>query len=328
MMKKTAVGIALAALLAIPAAAGELYIPSNTPSSGGGPNSWPFSTYSAWRYHLLIPAKMLGGQPFRLKEVSVAFASTASGWSASKFQLNMAHTLQTTLNMTFAANLGGSPTALIDGPITFNAVANTWSPLGITNGFNYDGVSSLVLEVRYIRNTTAGATVWTDTSLCRCYTHMGNSNDPYNATTAITPTPGALMGMKIRLTTVDTQIFGSGTGRIGSVLSLYLLSPPDVGLTYQVGTSLGAGPTPIGTRQIGLSLDDLLVVSVGGFLPGVFQNYSGIMDAKGQGTAKLAIPNIAGLVGIRLHSAFVTLKSGMPFNIQAISNTFTFTIAK
>jgi len=327
-MKKTTIGMALLALLAFPAAAGEIYIPSNTPSSGGGPNSWPFNSHSAWRYHLLIPARMLGGKPFRLKEVSVAFATTQSNWSASQFQLRVAHTLQTTLSMTFATNLASGAVALIDGPLAFSATANTWSPLGITNGFNYDGASSLVLEVRYVRNSTAGANVWTDTSLCRCYTHTGNTNDPYNATTAITPTPGALMGMKVRLTTVDTQIFGSGTGRIGTALTLILFSPPDGGLPYQVGTSLGNGPTPIGSRQIGLSLDDLLVVSVGGLLPAIFQNYAGNLDASGQGTAKMVIPNNAGLVGIRLHSAFVTLKNGAPFHIESISDTFTFTVTK
>ena len=328
-MKTSIVAVALAALLAGTAAAGEIYIPDNNPASGSaGSNSWPFNTYSAWRYHLLIPAQMLGGKPFRVKEVSVAFSGSKSGWSASQFQLRMAHTLQTTLSMTFATNLASGAVALIDGPITFNAVASTWTPLGITNGFNYDGKSGLVLEVRYIRNTTSGVTVWTDNRMCRCYTHTGNSNDPYNATTAITPTPGALMGMKVRLTTVDTQIFGSGTGRIGTTLTLVLLSPPDGGLPYQVGTSLGNGPTPIGNRQIGLSLDDLLVVSVGGFLPAIFQSYAGNLDASGQGTAKMVVPNNAGLVGIRLHSAFVTLKNGAPFHIESISDTFTFTVTK
>jgi len=127
---------------------------------------------------------------------------------------------------------------------------------------------------------------------------------------------------------VDTQIIGSGTGRIGTALTLFLLSPPDGGLPYQVGTSLGNGPTPIGNRQIGLSLDDLLVVSVGGLLPTIFQNYAGALDASGQGTAKMIIPNSAPLVGIRLHSAFVTLKNGAPFNIESISDTFTFTVIK
>ncbi|MBN2491781.1 MAG: hypothetical protein JXQ29_13120 [Planctomycetes bacterium] len=327
-MKKTTFCAVLVALLGLTAAAGEVYIPSNTPSTGGGPNSWPFETYSAWRYQLRIQSSMLGGKRFRIKEISVAFAATRSPWSATQFQLRMAHTQQTTLSMTFDTNLGAGAVTLIDGPLTFNAIANTWSPLGITSGFDYNGKDHLVLEVRYYRNTTAGASVWTDTGIERCYIHTGNTADPYNATTAITPVPGAMMGMKVRLTTVDTQIIGSGSGRIGTDLTLFLLSPPDGGLAYQVGTSLGTGPIVLGNRLLGLGVDDLLVASVGGKLPGVFQNYAGTLDAQGQATAKMAIPADAALVGIRLHSAFVVLKAGAPFGIESISDTFTFTITK
>jgi len=321
--------IALLALLGGMASAGEIYIPDNNPSQGtAGSNSWPFNTYSAWRYHLLLKANYLGGKPFRIKEVSIAFSGTRNGWSATQFQLRIAHTTRNTLSATFAQNFGTSPVALIDGPLTFNAVASTWSPLGITSGFLYDGRSNLVLEVRYRRNTTSGVTVWTSNQLERNYTHMAYSTDPYNAATAFTPVPGPMMGMKVRFTTVDTQIIGSGTGRIGSTILLNLLSPPDGGLAYQVGTSLGMGPTPIGNRAIGLSLDTLLVVSVGGHLPAVFQDYAGLLDTKGQGVARLNIPAHPALIGIRLHSAFLTLKNGAPFNIENISDTFTFTVAK
>jgi len=67
---------------------------------------------------------------------------------------------------------------------------------------------------------------------------------------------------------------------------------------------------------------------VGGKLPGVFQNYAGTLDAQGQATAKMVLPGDGALVGIRLHSAFVVLNSGAPFNVQSISDTFTFTITK
>jgi len=40
------------------------------------------------------------------------------------------------------------------------------------------------------------------------------------------------------------------------------------------------------------------------------------------------IPNIPALIGVRLHSALVTLDSPAPSGIQSISNTFSFSITK
>ena len=69
---------------------------------------------------------------------------------------------------------------------------------------------------------------------------------------------------------------------------------------------------------------------MGGKLPTVFQDYTGLLDSQGNGTARLVIPNTAALVGIRLHSAFLTIKAEAPFNLKSnlksISDTFTFTI--
>jgi len=40
----------------------------------------------------------------------------------------------------------------------------------------------------------------------------------------------------------------------------------------------------------------------------------------------MMIPNIPALVGVSLHSAFVTIKVGEPFNLKTISDTFSFKI--
>ena len=126
---------------------------------------------------------------------------------------------------------------------------------------------------------------------------------------------------------VSVQIVGSGSPTPGSTLILYLLALSDAGLPYQVGTSLSGGPTPIGTRQIGLGLDAILDASVNGYLPTIFANYTGVLDPSGQGQAAINIPNLPALKGVRLYSAFVTVKAGAPFGIESISNTFIFTIS-
>jgi hypothetical protein len=120
---------------------------------------------------------------------------------------------------------------------------------------------------------------------------------------------------------VAVRIVASGSPSPGGTVTLTLLATSDAGLPYQVGSSLGNGPTPIGQRTIGLSLDNLLVITVGNQLPTVFQNYIGVLDSTGQGQAKIVIPNLPALKGVRFYTAFVTLKPTAPQGIQSISKT-------
>jgi len=123
------------------------------------------------------------------------------------------------------------------------------------------------------------------------------------------------------------NITPTGTGDVGTTVTLGLTSTADAGLTYQVGTSLGKGPIPIDTRSLALSPDLLLFLSVAGVLPTVFQNYAGILDKSGQGTAKLAIPNIPALTGVVLYTSFVTLQASAPSGISGISPEWLLTIS-
>jgi hypothetical protein len=125
-----------------------------------------------------------------------------------------------------------------------------------------------------------------------------------------------------------TDLFASGSSSIGRSLALNLRSSNDAGLPYQVGSSLGNGPIQIDTRQIGLSPDGLLHVSVTGTWPGVFVGYQGVIDSQGQAQAAIQIPSIPALIGVRLHTAFVTLDPKAPSGIRSISNTETFQITK
>ena len=122
------------------------------------------------------------------------------------------------------------------------------------------------------------------------------------------------------------RIVGSGSGAPGTAINFILFSPADGGLPYQVGTSLGNGPIPIDTRKLELSPDNLLVASTSGSLPTVFQNYGGLLDSGGNGAAALNIPNIPQLKGLRIYTAFLTLKPSAPSGISNISTSFVFTI--
>ncbi|MBN2490471.1 MAG: hypothetical protein JXQ29_06445, partial [Planctomycetes bacterium] len=126
--------------------------------------------------------------------------------------------------------------------------------------------------------------------------------------------------------TPDLTLTGSGAGAPGTNLDFALNMAGNAGLPYQMGSSFGNGPIPIDSRKLELSLDDLLVLSVSNALPAIFRNYAGVLDASGKASARLGIPNLPVLKGIRIYTAFVTLKATAPSGIASISNTFLFTI--
>jgi hypothetical protein len=126
--------------------------------------------------------------------------------------------------------------------------------------------------------------------------------------------------------TAGGLLVGGGSPSPGKTVDLFLKSPPDKGRAYIVASSLGTGPIVLGNRKIELTPDDLMVVTVFNYLPSVFVNYQGTLDAQGDGKAEIRIPNIPALINLRIHSAFVVLDAAAPYGIQTISNTFTFTI--
>ena len=118
----------------------------------------------------------------------------------------------------------------------------------------------------------------------------------------------------------------SGTARIGSTLSLHLSASHGEGLGYQAGSSLGAGPIPIGPHRLDLSADGLLAASVSGGLPGVFVRYAGMFPPDGTATAEIRIPNDPALAGLRIYNAFLVLDPTAPFGVDSTSPGRSFSI--
>jgi len=125
---------------------------------------------------------------------------------------------------------------------------------------------------------------------------------------------------------VTVTLVGTGSGLPGTSITFALGASPDAGLPYRMGSSLGNGPIPIDTRTLGLSPDGLLLLSTTNALPTIFQNYAGVLDAKGNASAKLNIPNLPLLKGTRIYTAFVTLRATAPSGVSNISNSFLFTV--
>jgi len=162
------------------------------------------------------------------------------------------------------------------------------------------------------------------TTLCRCGIQA-------NLITAPTPHPlwseNAFNVCRVEVYVAAAILTGSGSGSPGTSLDFTLKAAADPGLPYQMGSSFGNGPIPIDSRKLELSPDDLLVLSTGGLVPTIFQDYAGLLDSKGEAKAKLNIPNAPVLKGIRIYTAFVTLSASAPSGVSSISNSFMFTVS-
>lgn len=303
------------------AGADEIYVPAN--QLGTSRNRYPFDARFSpeWRYQLVIPPKYLGGEPFEIRDVS--FLPYENGtFSASQFEVRIAHTTAPT-SATFDANLPNPVTVLFAENFKWTTTHQQWSPIRLAGTFTYDGKSGLCIEIRY----AGGA--WTRfTGYCYSSWPIHDRVWAYGsgAYTATTGTVGSNTGLHVRLTVVKARIDLSATPLPGFTINLHLEAPSGAGSWYQVGSSLGHGPIPLGPRRLWLALDPLLAASTSGTLPGLFQNYRGKLDANGAAKAKLAIPNLAFLKGQRFYTAFVTFDPQAPLGVGQISSSLPITI--
>lgn len=127
---------------------------------------------------------------------------------------------------------------------------------------------------------------------------------------------------RIALTATD----GPATAPIGTRVPLRFTATNDVGLAYRAASSFGTGPITIDTRQVNLSFDPLLIVSLWQLVPTVFNGYSGLVPAGGEAAATIDVPSIPALVGLDVHTAFVTLSGTAPSGVRSIADTHTIRI--
>ncbi len=118
----------------------------------------------------------------------------------------------------------------------------------------------------------------------------------------------------------------TGSGQIGTTVRYDLSAPLDAGLPYQLASSLGTGPITVDDRVLRLSFDAVMSLSITGLLPTVFERYARALDASGNGFARFNVPNVPALIGIQIHSAFVTIDTSATQVIRTISHTASFRI--
>lgn len=320
--------------LSKPARADELhcYAPDNV-LGPTGPSAWfPWhSSNTGFRYQALVPASVFGGRVLWIK--SIAFAPDGGGeLDASYCRIRFSHSSKSTLSLTFENNLESGTTVHYSGPFHWKATGIRWYDIGsklphpATSAFLYNGKDNMVVEVSWLPappyqyNTMKCL----GTSLIPVVMHRHDYAAP--VADGMPPYPSGVAKMRF---TASEVILLASTPRvsIGNDVALMLYAPPDKGLPYQLGSSLGRGPIALGSRLIELSADPLLALSTSNQVPQLFGGYAGVLSGStGSANARLRIPRIPELVGYVVCSAFVTIRAGQPFGIQSISNTAPVTI--
>ena len=311
--------VAALVLAAVATSAGEIGIPDNDPTSGAACNVGPFG-YAEARHQTLVPASMLGGKSFLINELSFASCRNPSPTLVfSTLVVTFAHTTQGSLSTLLDSNLTKDPTVVLTGPVTWPTTYQKWCPMGLTGTFQYNGVDNLVVEVKFIGATGGSLGCYRCGTVQRAYK---TGTGTFNAPTATT----SMSALKMQFKFADISLTLSGSPQPGGKVTLDLFAPGDAGLPYQLGSSLGLGPIVLGSRQIDLSPDSLLVLTVGNLVPSIFANYGGVLDTAGKAQASILIPNSSALVGVRIYTAFVTIDPLAPYSIRSISPSETLAI--
>lgn len=116
------------------------------------------------------------------------------------------------------------------------------------------------------------------------------------------------------------EVHATGAVRRGQTHAINVSVPTHANQPYAMAASFGASPgIPAGSgRRIPLNPDALFAASR--TLPSVFQSFNGTLDARGQATARIAVPAAAALSGVSLFVAAVVLDPSQPNGIGVVSN--------
>ncbi|MEE2887607.1 MAG: aryl-sulfate sulfotransferase, partial [Planctomycetota bacterium] len=116
--------------------------------------------------------------------------------------------------------------------------------------------------------------------------------------------------------------------RLGETADFTLRAKGSENRAYIVATSITEGVYPLDTRFVRLGMDPILILSAQGGAPATFRHYLGRLNAQGGGAAAIVVPNLPGLVGLEMYTAFVAHSPAAPSGLGFISNTVKVTIVR
>lgn len=293
MKRITTAALATALLAGVTSA--QIYIPSNTPTTGGC-NFYPMGQTEA-RYQTIIDASLLPNAPFKITDLAFAPCNTA-GVSIRQFQVRMCHTTLSDFSSAtgFDKNLSPCPTELYNGALRWSGTTDTWSPLRLHCDFGYDGRRNILVEVR-LSGATNGTSCRRDSATPRLWA-VGPG------TYAATSGTGDLAALKMELIYDKTCVMlAPDTVSLGNSLPITVENAP-AGVNFQVAASLGQRPFKAGNYLVCLTVDSVFFSSLVVGAP-VFNGYAGTTNRTGQYGAKFVPPALRSLVGLCVYHAGV-----------------------
>ena len=113
---------------------------------------------------------------------------------------------------------------------------------------------------------------------------------------------------------------------VGNSVAWTVRSRADAGKLYLVGTSATPGLLPVDNRFLRVGYDELLLLTLSGGAPQVFQNYVGFLDPQGRAAATLVVPPAPVLAGLVLHTTFLVVDYPLPSGVATLGNTVRVTL--
>lgn len=86
---------------------------------------------------------------------------------------------------------------------------------------------------------------------------------------------------------------------------------------YVAASSFGLGPIVLGNEYLALTVDALLLASLGGTTPTLFGGYAGQLDGAGAASAAISLPLFSALRGVAITTGYVVLDASAPQGLVA-----------
>lgn len=320
----------LAACATLTLAQAQSFSVPDANAASGSCDAVPFGGSSHWsnqRMQFVVPSASLGNARAAIQ--GIAFAPCGTGiYQHARLRVVFAHVPSgQSLSSTFATNLGaavGTPVTVLDATgHAWQARQNQWSEIGIARRFDYDGVSDLLIEVEargssYFSNGPGNPGMRSTVGRSRV---AFNRSSPWATPPAVGSLSTLAPKVQIRASVASSSVHGGGCNGV----TLGFRGVPSIGGSFDVQLS-GAPPFSVAIGVLGYTVGPPYPISLG--ILGLPQcslrtdpiaEFSRVAaDLSGTATATMAVPNDAGVAGLRFFAQWAVVDYN--FALLGVSN--------